>query len=395
MLLFFLCSCDDAKKSDYRFSGSISREVLENYLSRAVTMSDMFMPMGEPYLDEHIRMLTNIGAKFIGRTVLVWGNESSFVSVVSNAAEKAARVHAADGDMILQAALFEIVTTDVENVRIPSWVFEAFDLTAESRNFDYKAMLFNSGEEVDFYGPCASVPDITKTETRLWFFYQAASYIDIGMEALHLGQIGWVSHTDSDYENLDDLITRIRRYAAGHARRNYVLLDGHVQKGIVRENGNLLLDFHSSPMRMKEVAGSSNRECILEFGHDNALYGNSLGGVAPSGWSAESLPYLVEFDHGYAYDYAPGECPREECIWGYDEITWFAVLDAPARDEFLRYSWNWLRANDISGFVEMPGMRDLQLTTETGIDWYFINSSEHMPYGYNQEETVKDIWAAD
>ena len=392
MMMLPLCGCcDPSDERDYTFSGSISREVLENYLSRAITMSDMFMSMGEPYLDENIRMLTNTGAKFAGRSVLTWGNESSFASVVTNAAPKVLQVHAADSEMILQAGIFEIVTTEVETISVPSWVFDAFGLTPVSRNFDYESMFFDSGEEIDFYGRGSSVPDMTKLETRLWFFYQAASYIDIGIEALHLGQIQWVSYTDTNYANLEGLITRIREYAAENARRKYVFLDGHVRQGIVR-NGKLLLDFHSSPMRMKEVAGSDSLQCILEFGHDNAIYGTSLGGTAPSGWSADSLPYLVEFDHGYAYGYEPGACPKEECIWGYDEMSWFAVLDETARNEFLRYAWNWVRENDSNGYVEMPGMRDVQVTTEVGIDWYFANSSDSMIYGYDQEETIKEIW---
>ena len=69
-----------------------------------------------------------------------------------------------------------------------------------------------------------------------------------------------------------------------------------------------------------------------------------------------------------------------------------SFTDETARNEFLRYAWNWVRENDSNGYVEMPGMRDVQVTTEVGIDWYFVNSSDSMIYGYDQEETVKEIW---
>ena len=50
--------------NNFTFSRTISREVLENYLSRAVTAQDV---VKSDTLDDDIRMLTNIGAKFIGR----------------------------------------------------------------------------------------------------------------------------------------------------------------------------------------------------------------------------------------------------------------------------------------------------------------------------------------
>jgi len=51
----------------YRFDGTISREVLESYLSRAITVEGLLTEKGN--LDENIRMLKNIGAKFAGRSL--------------------------------------------------------------------------------------------------------------------------------------------------------------------------------------------------------------------------------------------------------------------------------------------------------------------------------------
>jgi hypothetical protein len=61
-------------KSNYRFDGKISRNVLENYLSRSITMMELDRSPGT--LDDEIRMLQNIGAKFAGRTIYLWGNEA-------------------------------------------------------------------------------------------------------------------------------------------------------------------------------------------------------------------------------------------------------------------------------------------------------------------------------
>jgi len=377
-----------SQERDYTFKGSISRQVLENYLSRAITVSDLFL--GEGDLDDNIRMLTNMGAKFAGRTVFVWAGESRLPAILSDIPNDAAKVHAADPEMILQAGIFEIITTDVENLPIPGWVFQEFGLPVESRNFDYEAMLFDSGEEIDFYGPGSSVPDMTKLETRLWFFYVAASYININIEAIHLGQLGWMAYTDTGYANVEDLIGHIRNYASQNARREYILLDAHVH-GFVR-NGNLLLDFHSYPLRIKEVAGSPPHG-VLEMGYYDSIYQRSQGGIAPSGWYAESNPFLVEFDHGYgrgsvALNVGP------EFVWGYDEMSWFSLLSEQGRNNFLLYAWNWVRRNDPNGYVQMPGMRQLFVNTlPRPEDWYHANTvSAAVPNGCNQEETIKRIW---
>ncbi len=56
---------------DYGFDGRVSRSVLENYLSRSITM------MRAGNTDDNNRMLINTGAKFIGRVAGCWGGEST------------------------------------------------------------------------------------------------------------------------------------------------------------------------------------------------------------------------------------------------------------------------------------------------------------------------------
>ncbi|MGA2500694.1 MAG: hypothetical protein ABSH20_23395 [Tepidisphaeraceae bacterium] len=51
----------------YAFDGTISREVLENCLSRSITMEGLLNGRGD--LDDNIRMLKTTGAKFIGRSL--------------------------------------------------------------------------------------------------------------------------------------------------------------------------------------------------------------------------------------------------------------------------------------------------------------------------------------
>ena len=396
LLLFLLHNCRKNpidsidKEADYHFKGSISEDVLRNYLSHSITMSNLLLPEVQEYMDENIDMILNIDAKFIGRAIFLWSEENRLPFILAEAEPKLGQVHAADSDIIVQAAIFEIITTDVEKLQVPDWVFQEFNLPVIVRHFDYEAMLPVDSSDIDFYGSGKSVPDISRLETRLWFFYLAANYMKIGVEAIHLGQFSWMSAWDEDYTYASSITDRIHRYAKLHARRGYILLDAHVESGM-KKGETLILDFHSCPLRIKE--GKNQQQGVLEENFCGSIYGKSLGGLTPSGWHADHLPYLVEFDHGYAYDWAPGECPKEECIWGFDEISWFAlVLSESERNAFLEYVWHWVRTNDPAGYVEMPGVRPLQAEGETGIDWYFAHSPDRMLYGYNQEETIKAIW---
>src|SRR6266568_2667799 len=104
---------------NYHFDGKISREVLENYLSRSITMTEIYRSPGN--LDDDIRMLKNIGAKFAGRTIYLWGDESRIndPKFLAQGREMAERIHRNDPDVVLQAAVFEIVTEGVGQIPVP------------------------------------------------------------------------------------------------------------------------------------------------------------------------------------------------------------------------------------------------------------------------------------
>jgi hypothetical protein len=375
--------------ANYQFDGAISREVLENYLSRSITMEGLLNGRGD--LDDNIRMLKGIGAKFIGRSLCLWGGESNFLNNLERARQQVPRVRNADPDMILQACVFEIVSTQVEQVPVPDWVFAAFDLPAEKRNFRYSDMLFPEGHRRN-WGPNASVPDISRAETKLWFYYQAASYIDLGFEAIHFGQVELMARNDPDLSNWSQLLSLVRSCAAGRARRHMVLCDGHVPSGGMVRNAQLLLDFHSFPLRIMEVPDQP-QEAILKVGFSDGIYGRSKGGTTFSGWKCEHLPYLVELDN-WGVSRQPGE-PKAGGIWvwGYDEITWFAHQSREYRANWLHFAWDWLRRTDPNGHLEMPGSR----TERSPVDhrrWYYANNpSSAVPDGLGDEEGIRAVWA--
>jgi hypothetical protein len=380
-----------SKDSDpHRFDKTISREVLENYLSRAITMEGLLNGRGN--LDDNIRMLKGLGAKFIGRSLCLWAGEANLLSNLERAKQQLPRLHAADPDMVLQACIFEIVTTQVEQIPVPEWAFTALGLPVEKRNFRYADMLYPSGRFKDHWRSGQSVPDVSRPETKLWFYFLGASFIDVGCEAIHLGQTELMNGNDRSLEHYSQVLTLIRSYAAKNARRHLVLLDSHVPSGGLLREGQLLMDFHSFPLRIMEVPDKP-QEAILKLGFSDGIYNRSKGGMTPSGWQCDHLPYVAEIDN-WGVSRQPGQ-PKQGgiWIWGYDEITWFAHQSQQYRSNWLRYAWDWVRQTDTNGFLQMPGSRTLR-SPQDNLRWYYANNpSPAVPDGLGDEGAIRAVWA--
>jgi hypothetical protein len=200
-----------ARPRDYRFDGTMSRAVLENYLSRSISMEGLLNGRGD--LDDNIRMLQATGAKFIGRSLCLWTGEANLLVNLARAREQLPKVHAVDPDLILQACIFESVSTQVERVAVPDWAFRALGQPVEKRNFRYADMLYPDGRRRNHWGRNASVPDVSRPETKLWFYFLAASYVELGFEAIHFGQAEIMNGNDRDLEHWSAILGLVRAYA--------------------------------------------------------------------------------------------------------------------------------------------------------------------------------------
>ena len=368
----------ESAKEDYQFDGKISRPVLENYLARSATVASLLHIAS----DDDLRMMKNTGVKFAGRVIWMWGNESRIDKLVAKGAPFVKRLHEMDPDLILQGAIFEVVTTDVDKVAIPAAVLKEFGLPVEKRNFSYSKMLYGFRHRHNHWYENASVPDMSRLETRMWFFYVAKRWIDMGLEAIHLGQVEIMDDWDRGHRHWRDLMSRIRSYARKHARRHLVLIDAHVPSGGIVHDGKLMFDLHSFPSRPKSVEGQPHR-AVLEKGFSDAIYGRSKGGLTPSGWRCESLPYIVEIDNFGPSDH-PGEYRASDKfhVWGWDEINWFMKQPEDYRNQWLRYAYQWVRDTDPNGYFQLPLRR---------FEHYCASMTP--PRGMKQEETIKAIWA--
>src|ERR1700733_4375064 len=124
-------------RRNYEFKRTISREVLGNYLSRSISIEGLLNGRGD--LNDNIRMLGSVGAKYIARSICLWGGEAKLLDNFARARRQVPRALAADKDRILEACIFEIVTPEVEQVFVPAWAFIALGMPAEKRNFRYEA----------------------------------------------------------------------------------------------------------------------------------------------------------------------------------------------------------------------------------------------------------------
>ncbi|MCL2815973.1 MAG: hypothetical protein FWD23_15360, partial [Oscillospiraceae bacterium] len=366
---------------DFDFPKSIPREVLNNYLSRAVSHTSLLDTQeGQTdTLEDDLRMLKNEGAKFIGRAAYVW-------SVVDDAEhfkkcrERAELCHKYDPEFILQCCVFECVYKDFcENTPVPKWVFEAFGQPVENRCFSLEKMSFPDKRFDDHWGKNTGVPNIMSLEGQMWIYYRACMYINCGIEAIHFGQVWLIGALDKNYEMWQKLVLKVREYAKTHARRGYVICDAHCH-GIIAPDNQSVFDFNSFPIRLREVmqapdgfaatgavgdahpgvppAKGEPMRCVVEEGYSDSIWGKNKGGV----------PFLVEFDN-FGVSKSPGQfTPDLNNIfaWGYDEITWFSLQPDEYRAEFLRYINAWVNSRYPEGWVQMPSRRMTTFLGEAG-----------------------------
>jgi hypothetical protein len=355
------------------FDGAMSEEELSGYLSKAATMMGWLHFGSDGSFNDDLRMAENTGMKFAGRAVTLWAGESRIEYEYEKMKSRVDKIHARMPDIILEGTSFEILTSDVENVSVPDWVFTEFGKPVTDRNFDYDAMLNENGNDINHWGNNRSIPDIRQEEFQMWVYYLSTRYIDMGIEAIHFGEIGYnnLGHGDEWW----GLLTRIREYGSANARRHLVLCNAFDGEGRLVQGDKLVWDFQEYPLRIQEQC-STPMDAKIVVGYHDAIYQKTLAGNNPLGWYTDRQPYMVEVDNWGNSD-NPGNCNGYPHVWGYDEITWLGELSENERNTWITYAWNWLEDNDPMGHLEMPGKR--------------INFRANNGQG-NLEETIKELW---
>ncbi len=385
-------------RKDYTFDTTISPEVLKNYLSRSVTAGDLYK--SETLMDD-IRVLLDLGVKFIGRASGVWFMTMDDEEHFAMSKALCEKIHKKDAEIILQACVFEAVFNELNAVKIPAYVFEAFGLPEEERCFCIDDMLFPEAPKGFIWKDEGGIPDLNRNEARMWFYYRATRYIDCGYEALHMGQIHLYTANDTGMQKTYQLFDMIRRYAEKNARRHKILLDAHTHG--VSVNGRLLFDYHAMPFTRFPLLDREDDALVL------VREGFSEGGTNPNGWSADVMPYLMEYDNwgGKMADDFSEFTKNERAFmdwWGYDQIGWFANQSEENRNRFLEYTYKWTAVNNTNAYFEVPFRRMLSSAAvvkrradngavDRAVFYQLNDASASCPLGFSQEKTVKQLWS--
>ena len=135
---------------NFTFDGNISREVLENYLSRSVTAAGLYE---SKTLEDDLRAIREMGVKFLGRASGIWYMTMDDEEHFRLSKELADKVHAQDPEVILQSCVFEWITRRMETAEIPAYVVKGGalapftlrmgELTDDEREIILKGCLIN------------------------------------------------------------------------------------------------------------------------------------------------------------------------------------------------------------------------------------------------------------
>ena len=381
----------------YYFDGGISLDVLNNYLNRAMT----FCHVRSEEVSLLKKSIVDAGVKYVQRADSAWIPDPWDYTLEDQIKGKLKTLHNMDPDIIFEACIFEYVDQRVNDIPIPAETFKAFGLPVENRNFSYDKMLSPDGQYVNAWGKNASIPNITQRETQMFFYHRACFFIDMGFEAIHLGQAKSIGHNDKNNECWTKVIKLIREYAKKNARRHYVVIDAHYPgQKFVDKNGNSLVDFNASPTRMKVADGQTShapsegnpQECVIEQGHKDSVYGLTRKLNSPSGWYTNKYPYLVEIDNYGVEEKKLNKASAD--IWGYDEITWFAIQPQSYRQKFTEYLIKEIDSFDENGHAAIVGKR--WITSFPGCDdklttYYALGKAGDINF-FGDLEFYKDMW---
>jgi len=236
ILLLFISSSRSSAQ-DYNFQDTMNRQQIEQYLSRSldVWFDHLYDPVAgnDTILRDVIRMCANTNARYIAHTVALWGEEydqisNGYFDHLDDIVHRIDSSYAAASLVkpIIEAEIFEIVSAQVDSLEMNDETAAAFGIT--KRRFRYEDMVYANHDLYNMWGyhldPVThdtiwygSAPDISRIETRMFFYFLATEYIKRGVEALHMGQINLEDRTGTEAQNHDStwsLLQMIRSYAA-------------------------------------------------------------------------------------------------------------------------------------------------------------------------------------
>lgn len=385
--------CIGVPEDQYYFCESISQNTLHLYLQKAASFG--YVTAGiidEEEFNKDIEMLQSLKPKWLGRVAGEWFAGENDSQEFSNASYIAGRIHnEVDASIILQAGIYEHLDRRISGnsdwkITIPDSVFSLF---SDTPYIGYTGFF----EFINMAYPGSDIPDMSKPETQMWFYYRSIQYINAGYESLHMGQFQIMNNSDSLNIGWNKMLSNVRNYAHQYARRKLVLIDCHfvsstcqdlyfgandipylcsyktfANKTIITPTDSLLFDFVSFtllPDEFNEPIPEQNnpydgydRLCLINY-KDCTLLNRTFTGKEPQYYSSQiDLPMLVEMDNGGTQFYdcegfktnelyscnadADGALETPEYLtWGFGgESVWYALQSPSYRHYFSWYAYH-------------------------------------------------------
>gem|GEM_PF-3747846 len=340
------------------------------------------------YPEDDMRMLKRLQPRFLGRAVYPFEyGEDTEEEEASRAKSFVEQVHQILPDAVVQGVFSETIFPCIDDIAIPSWVFEVLGLPVESRQFRYVDMFgsdFAEAYDWSRFGAGGTVLDLTRSESQLWWLYRMHSFLAVGCEAIHLGQPHLYARKDRGYGILSELIAFLRESAKDLCQRGAFLLDAHSHGLSV--NGASLIDFQSRAL-----------SALPDEQHPEDLILQLKGGnLYPE------RPFLIEIDNWGGRQLSEEEwrhpdLRRATGRWGWDDISWFAHQSDADRAHFLNYALMDLKVRHPQAYLQLPLHRTLgNLRIKRGMVYterYHANRpSQACPVGWGDEEQLLYLW---
>lgn len=332
-------------------------------------------------------MCSDLSASLISRATLMWGWEGRMVPGTQFYIDMTQLVDEINKSYdtknkfrpLVEAAIMEHITKEVNAVPIPNWVKQEFCI-----RYPNECTLINSKNNFDHseiaYAPNSELMDISKIEAKMWVYYLARTYIDYGYSCLHLGALDAYCQNDQQYEHISSCVKMIRAYA--RSKDAFLLINVDVNKEIYEYNsGNsrYIFDFICSPLRpegslnqyaTQPCAQLKNVELAFYKKHYMPALLSSNGGISPQGDWMDKLPVLFNLDwNGWTSDLGQiihaGWFP-----WGYDEMGWFDQLLTDDCRAYLIKNFSYAIKNDLMhrAYFKMPGIEPTMNPAKQGFN---------------------------
>jgi len=442
--------------SPYTFYGSMSEEQLHMYLDKAIDMNGLSLytwtddliesapPLEYATLADHnddIRMILNIGAKFIGGMMEF---ESAFDRLMTGLDQFKTDVdtlHATDPDIICEARLDEAIDSTAVYVNVPGYVFDAFGQPHVLRTFQPTLMFYDSPADACSYAVDIPAIDITKTESQMWIYFIATTAIEYGAEAVIFPNAIIINCQDDGNAKVWYVANLVRDYARNPpsgppsapygligARRKMVLVGGDaipIPNGLGGYGTKETMYFDPAPAAplpewQRQLIWDYNLAAIQSFCKPTSILPctpdflpvildptsqNWLtliqGGKHPLGWYCAHMPCVIEndndapyFDSGCNYYCNNQSAVTWRPFWGYDASSWYPAQSPWFRNIMAQYFYYRAKCINPYAHYNLPGRlfaKQYLDGSTTYAQQVMYRANAPLPYG-GQEDTFKAIF---